>query len=65
MKSEMPISTLAAVGYDPDQLLSLDCRRRWRMAPVRLAPIEVAAIASIILSLALLAFIGFSIWAEP
>lgn len=34
------------------------------MAPMRLSPIEVTALATIILSLALIAFVGFSIWAE-
>jgi hypothetical protein len=33
------------------------------MAP--LSTIEVAALAIIVLSLAVLAFVGFSIWAEP
>jgi hypothetical protein len=31
----------------------------------RLSIIDVAAIAIIILSVAVLAFVGFSIWAEP
>jgi hypothetical protein len=33
--------------------------------PKRAFNIEVAAIAIIVLSLAVLAFVGFSIWAEP
>ena len=44
--------------------VSLDSRRNWRMAR-RLSIIDVAAIAIIVLSVAVLAFIGFSIWAEP
>jgi len=43
---------------------SLDCRRNWRMAR-RLSNIEVAAIAVILLSVAVLAYVGFAIWAEP
>jgi hypothetical protein len=31
----------------------------------RLSTIEVVAIAIIVLSVAVLAFVGFSIWAEP
>jgi hypothetical protein len=49
---------------DPDQTPSLDCRRNWRMAR-RLSIIDVAAIAIIVLSLSVLVFVGFSIWAEP
>jgi hypothetical protein len=37
---------------------------KWRMAR-RLSTIEVAAMAIIILSVAVIAFVGFSIWAEP
>jgi hypothetical protein len=44
--------------------VSLDSRRNWRMAR-RLSIIDVAAIAVIVLSVAVLAFIGYSIWAEP
>jgi hypothetical protein len=44
--------------------LSLDCRKSWRMAR-RLSTIDVAAIVIIVLSVAVLAFVGFSIWAEP
>jgi hypothetical protein len=33
--------------------------------PRRLSIIEVAAIAIIVLSVAMIAFVGFSIWAEP
>ena len=44
--------------------VSLDNRRNWRMAR-RLSIIDVAAIAIIVLSVAVLAFVGFSIWAEP
>jgi hypothetical protein len=41
--------------------------RAWRMPfdPRRVFNLEVAAIAIIVLSLAVLAFVGFSIWAEP
>jgi hypothetical protein len=35
------------------------------MASGRLSTIELAAIAVIVLSMAVLAFVGFSIWAEP
>ena len=41
--------------------------RAWGMPfdPRRVFNLEVAAIAVIVLSLAVLAFVGFSIWAEP
>jgi hypothetical protein len=49
-------------AHNPDQR-SLDCRKNWRMAR-RLSIIEVGAITIIVLSVAVLAFVGFSIWAE-
>jgi nitrate reductase NapE component len=45
-------------------MLPFDCRQKWRMAR-RLSNIEVAAIVIIVLSVAFLAFVGFSIWMEP
>jgi hypothetical protein len=39
----------------------VDCRQKWRMAP--LSKIEVSAIAIIVLSLAVIAFVLFSILA--
>jgi len=42
----------------------LDCRRDLHMAR-RLSIIEVAAIAVMIVSVIVIAFVGFSIWAEP
>jgi hypothetical protein len=44
--------------------VSLDSRRNWRMAR-RLSIIDVAAIAVIVLSVAVLAYVGFAIWSEP
>jgi hypothetical protein len=43
---------------------SFECRKYWRMAK-RLSTIELAAIVIIVLSVAFLTFVGFSIWAEP
>jgi hypothetical protein len=42
----------------------LDWRKKWCMASGRLSNIELGAIAVIVLSVAFLAFVGFSIWAE-
>jgi len=39
-------------------------RKNWRMAK-RFSTTELVAIAIIVLSVAVLAFVGFSIWIEP
>jgi hypothetical protein len=44
--------------------VTVHCRQRWRMAR-RLSNIEVVAIAIMVLSVAMIAFVAFSIWAEP
>jgi hypothetical protein len=50
-------------------MLPLDCREKWCMAfdfhPSRYSTIELVAMAAIVLSVAAIAFVGFSIWAEP
>jgi hypothetical protein len=48
-------------AHDPDQCRRGDCRQKWRMAP--LCKIEVGAIAIIVFSLAVIAFVLFSILA--
>jgi hypothetical protein len=55
---------MRTVGHDPDQYRRRNCRQRWRMVR-RLTNIEVVAIAIIVLSVATIAFVTFSIWAEP
>jgi len=45
--------------------VALDYSKKWCMASRRLSTIELAAIATIVLSVVVIAFIGFSIWAEP
>jgi hypothetical protein len=50
--------------HDPDQRCRSTAEKAGRMAR-RLSTIDVAAIVIIVLSVAVLAFVGFSIWAEP
>jgi hypothetical protein len=45
--------------------MPLNCHKKCCLASRRLSTIELAAIAVIVLSVAVLAFVGFSIWAEP
>jgi len=49
---------------DPDQGRGRNAEKNWRMAK-RFSTTELVAIAIIVLSVAFLAFVGFSIWTEP
>ena len=44
--------------------LPLDCHQKWRMASRRLSIIEVAALATIVVSVVIIALVLFSTWAE-
>jgi hypothetical protein len=55
---------MTVATHDPDQCRRRDCRQRWRMAR-RLSNIEMAAVATMVISAAMIAFVAFSIWAEP
>jgi len=44
--------------------LPLDCHQKWRIASRRLSIIEVAALATIVVSVVIIALVLFSMWAE-